>query len=58
MQLGEEESKSEFEKIGGSSALTKITNAGYSALNLTHYFTCGPDEVRRGACGARLTSSG
>ena len=34
MQLGEEESKTEFDKIGGSSALTKIINAGYSALHV------------------------
>lgn len=28
------------------SAMPKITVTGYNALNLIHYFTCGPDEVR------------
>lgn len=31
---------------GASSALGKITQAGYASLDLIRYFTCGPDEVR------------
>ncbi|KAH7912315.1 P-loop containing nucleoside triphosphate hydrolase protein [Hygrophoropsis aurantiaca] len=31
---------------GAQSALGKITQAGYSSLDLIRYFTCGPDEVR------------
>ena len=26
--------------------LPKIIYSGYEALNLQHFFTCGPDEVR------------
>ncbi|TFK19701.1 hypothetical protein FA15DRAFT_689430 [Coprinopsis marcescibilis] len=36
----------EEKKIGATSALTKITHAGYNSLELIRYFTCGPDEVR------------
>ncbi|KAH9068258.1 P-loop containing nucleoside triphosphate hydrolase protein [Lactarius deliciosus] len=39
--------KAEEEKnIGASSGLGKITQAGYTSLDLIRYFTCGPDEVR------------
>ncbi|KAJ6577320.1 P-loop containing nucleoside triphosphate hydrolase protein [Mycena capillaripes] len=31
---------------GATSALGKITQAGYASLDLIRYFTCGPDEVR------------
>ena len=31
---------------GATSALGKITHAGYANLNLGHFFTSGPDEVR------------
>ncbi|KAF8899877.1 P-loop containing nucleoside triphosphate hydrolase protein [Gymnopilus junonius] len=41
-----EEKKEEEAKIGAVSALPKITQAGYSSLDLIRYFTCGPDEVR------------
>jgi len=41
------EDKAEEEKdIGANSALGKITQAGYTSLDLIRYFTCGPDEVR------------
>jgi obg-like ATPase 1 len=36
----------EKEKSETKSAVPKITVQGYKALNLVHYFTCGPDEVR------------
>ncbi|KZT59172.1 GTP-binding protein YchF [Calocera cornea HHB12733] len=44
--LSPEEKKEEEKKIGATSALPKITTAGYSSLHLIRYFTCGPDEVR------------
>ncbi|EKX73399.1 GTP-binding protein family member protein [Theileria equi strain WA] len=34
------------DKNGTSSKINKIITSGYSALQLIHYFTCGPDEVR------------
>ncbi|KAK2196055.1 bifunctional Ribosome-binding ATPase YchF-Obg-like ATPase 1/TGS-like/YchF [Babesia duncani] len=34
------------DKKGACSKIDKIISVGYSALNLLHYFTCGPDEVR------------
>jgi len=40
------EKKEEEKKIGATSALPKITTAGYASLHLIRYFTCGPDEVR------------
>jgi len=44
--LDPEEQKEEEAKVGASSALGKITTAGYASLDLIRYFTCGPDEVR------------
>ncbi|OAX36173.1 hypothetical protein K503DRAFT_826512 [Rhizopogon vinicolor AM-OR11-026] len=45
-QLPDDE-RAEAEKVpGAQSALGKITQAGYSSLDLIRYFTCGPDEVR------------
>ncbi|KAL5504390.1 hypothetical protein ACEPAH_8464 [Sanghuangporus vaninii] len=41
-----EEREEEQKKIGVTSALGKITQAGYVSLDLIRYFTCGPDEVR------------
>ncbi|KAH8112666.1 P-loop containing nucleoside triphosphate hydrolase protein [Phellopilus nigrolimitatus] len=41
-----EEKEEELKKIGTVSSLGKITQAGYSSLDLIRYFTCGPDEVR------------
>ncbi|KIM64260.1 hypothetical protein SCLCIDRAFT_15274 [Scleroderma citrinum Foug A] len=41
-----DEEKVEAQKEGAQSALGKITQAGYSSLDLIRYFTCGPDEVR------------
>ncbi|KIJ51542.1 hypothetical protein M422DRAFT_26948 [Sphaerobolus stellatus SS14] len=40
------EEKAEEEKKAAASALGKITQAGYSSLDLIRYFTCGPQEVR------------
>ncbi|KAH9848443.1 P-loop containing nucleoside triphosphate hydrolase protein [Lenzites betulinus] len=44
--LSDEERLEEEKKIGTTSALGKITHAGYSSLHLIRYFTAGPDEVR------------
>jgi len=44
--LSPEEKREEETKTGATSALPKITQAGYSSLELIRYFTCGPDEVR------------
>ncbi|KAJ7677372.1 P-loop containing nucleoside triphosphate hydrolase protein [Mycena rosella] len=39
--------KEEAQKAAGAtSALGRITQAGYASLDLIRYFTCGPDEVR------------
>jgi len=47
LSLLSDEEKAEAQKEPGSqSALPKITQAGYSSLDLIRYFTCGPDEVR------------
>lgn len=45
-QMTDEERVEEEKKIGATSALGKITTAGYASLSLIRYFTCGPDEVR------------
>ncbi|KAI0059207.1 hypothetical protein BV25DRAFT_1962549 [Artomyces pyxidatus] len=44
--LSAEEKAEEEKTAGATSALGKITQAGYSSLDLIRYFTCGPDEVR------------
>ncbi|OBZ72235.1 Obg-like ATPase 1 [Grifola frondosa] len=44
--MSDEDKEEEQKKIGATSALGKITQAGYSSLDLIRYFTCGPDEVR------------
>ncbi|KAI0297305.1 P-loop containing nucleoside triphosphate hydrolase protein [Multifurca ochricompacta] len=44
--LPAEEKAEEEKNIGATSALGKITQAGYTSLDLIRYFTCGPDEVR------------
>ncbi|GAA5842300.1 hypothetical protein JCM11251_003978 [Rhodosporidiobolus azoricus] len=36
----------ELANIGTTSNIGKIMKIGYQSLNLIHYFTCGPDEVR------------
>ncbi|EKM57895.1 uncharacterized protein PHACADRAFT_251809 [Phanerochaete carnosa HHB-10118-sp] len=46
VQMSDEERVEEEKNIGATGALPKITKAGYSGLDLIHYFTCGPDEVR------------
>jgi obg-like ATPase 1 len=38
--------REEEAKVGATGALPKITQAGYTSLDLIRYFTCGPDEVR------------
>lgn len=40
------ERKEELTKLGTTSALGKITTAGYASLHLIRYFTTGPTEVR------------
>ncbi|KAF7967282.1 hypothetical protein HWV62_34993 [Athelia sp. TMB] len=44
--MSPEERAAEEKSIGATSALGKITQAGYASLDLIRYFTCGPDEVR------------
>jgi len=44
--LSDEEKAEEEKNLGANSALGKITQAGYTSLDLIRYFTCGPDEVR------------
>ncbi|KAG2153964.1 P-loop containing nucleoside triphosphate hydrolase protein [Suillus clintonianus] len=45
-QLPDDERAEAQKEPGTQSALGKITQAGYSSLDLIRYFTCGPDEVR------------
>lgn len=44
--MDDEAAKEEEKKAGATSALGKITTAGYASLNLIRFFTCGQDEVR------------
>ncbi|OSC98534.1 cytoplasmic protein [Trametes coccinea BRFM310] len=44
--MSDEERQEEEKRLGVTSALGKITQAGYASLDLIRYFTCGPDEVR------------
>ncbi|KAJ7052433.1 P-loop containing nucleoside triphosphate hydrolase protein [Mycena amicta] len=44
--LSTEEKEEAQKAAGATSALGKITQAGYASLDLIRYFTCGPDEVR------------
>ena len=48
LKLSPEEKQQELSSLGPKvkSALDKIIKTGYKELNLIHYFTCGPDEVR------------
>ncbi|KAF8633224.1 hypothetical protein AX15_001459 [Amanita polypyramis BW_CC] len=46
VSLSADEKKAEEERVGTTSALGKITQGGYTSLDLIRYFTCGPDEVR------------
>lgn len=48
LKLSAEEKQNELAALGPKvkSALDKIIKTGYKELNLIHYFTCGPDEVR------------
>ncbi|CAG8697250.1 14503_t:CDS:2, partial [Ambispora leptoticha] len=41
-----EEKEELLKELGTQSALPKIIVAGYQALQLMYFFTCGPDEVR------------
>ena len=45
-QMTPEEQKKYCEENKTESNLGKIILAGYQALDLIHYFTCGPDEVK------------
>ncbi|KII89623.1 hypothetical protein PLICRDRAFT_39737 [Plicaturopsis crispa FD-325 SS-3] len=44
--LSDAERVEEEKAAGATSALGKITQAGYASLDLIRYFTCGPVEVR------------
>jgi len=44
--MATEERQKFCEENKTQSALPKIITAGYHTLDLIHYFTCGPDEVR------------
>ncbi|TNJ27273.1 GTP dependent nucleic acid binding protein [Giardia muris] len=57
LELGSVEAQTEYlnelksryklpEDVEVESALDRIIKTGYKALNLCHFFTCGPDEVR------------
>ncbi|KAH8924084.1 cytoplasmic protein [Atractiella rhizophila] len=46
VDLSKDDQKKKCEELGAPAALGKITTAGYQALHLIRYFTCGPDEVR------------
>jgi obg-like ATPase 1 len=44
--MGLEERTDYLASKGVESQLPKVILAGYKALNLLRYFTCGPEEVR------------
>ena len=48
LQMNKEEKKAYLASLGTGvkSALDKIVKTGYKELNLIHFFTAGPDEVR------------
>jgi obg-like ATPase 1 len=50
-----EEKAAFLKEKGATSVLPKIIVAGYQALQLIYFFTCGPDEVR--AWTIRVSSS-
>jgi len=45
-EMSAEEAEAYLSKHKTKSVLNKIIHAGYKALNLVHFFTCGEDEVR------------
>jgi len=45
-KMTEETRKKHLEDNKTQSQLAKIITTGYHTLDLVHYFTCGPDEVR------------
>ncbi|KAG1878818.1 P-loop containing nucleoside triphosphate hydrolase protein [Suillus subluteus] len=45
-QLPDDERVEAQKEPGTQTALGRITQAGYSSIDLIRYFTCGPDEVR------------
>jgi obg-like ATPase 1 len=46
VDMGKQEAAAYLNALGVESQLPKIILAGYKALDLIHYFTCGPQEVR------------
>lgn len=46
VDLTKEEASEYLNDLGVESQLPKVILAGYKALDLIHYFTCGPQEVR------------
>ncbi|XP_043234683.1 obg-like ATPase 1 [Amphibalanus amphitrite] len=46
VDMSKEEKKAFEEEHKATSQLEKIIVAGYKALNLQYFFTCGPDEVK------------
>ena len=50
MQFAEMKDPEEQEKLlkkhNVESKMKEIIHTGYANLNLIHYFTCGPDEVK------------
>ena len=46
LNMSEEEGKAYCEKYHTKSQMPKIITTGYHVLNLIHFFTAGPDEVK------------
>merc|ERR1711871_769578 len=46
LDMSPEEKKAYCEETGAKSAFPRIIKAGYSALHLQHFYTCGKDEVK------------
>ena len=46
VDMGEEEAAKYCKEKNTRSILPRIIKAGYKTLNLVHFFTVGPDEVR------------
>ena len=44
--MPKEEAHQHLAEVGIASQMPRVILAGYKALNLIHYFTCGEQEVR------------
>jgi obg-like ATPase 1 len=46
VDMGPEKAAAHLKELGTTSMISKVIKTGYGAINLVHFFTCGPGEVR------------